>query len=256
MIRDKRGSEPRQVSWSEACSFVASRLSSIRDMHGRDAIGWYGSGQLDTEASYVFTKLFKGYLGTNNTDTNSRLCMSSAVVAYVRAFGMDGPPTCYDDIQHADVFLVIGANMAANHPVLMQMIRKRRSREPRTRVIVVDPRKTRTAELADVHVPLAPGSDVAFLELVSKRLMDLGRVDARFVRRHTDGFETYCDTLASLDEKRLLALCDVHPARIDEVVELLSEPGRLLSFYCQGTNQSTSGVDKNLALINLHLQLG
>ncbi len=255
MIRDTRGSEPRRVSWEEAVSFVGRRLSAIHGEHDA-AVAYYGSGQLDTEASYLFTKLFKGSLGTNNMDTNSRLCMSSAVVGYVKAFGSDGPPTCYDDIEHADVFLMIGANMAANHPVLFQMMRKRRARNPNARIIVVDPRRTKSAQLADVHVPLAPGSDVAFLHLVAKRLYDLGRVDERFAKRHTEAFSEYRAMLELLDEKKLLAACDVHPARIDEVVELLSDDCRFLSFYCQGTNQSVVGVDKNVALINLHLQLG
>jgi ferredoxin-nitrate reductase len=255
MIRDTRGGAPRRVSWREAIAFVSRRLTEIH--HANDnAVGYYGSGQLDTEASYLFTKLFKGSLGRNHTDANSRLCMSSAVAAYVKAFGSDGPPTCYDDIEHADVFLMIGANMAANHPVLFQMMRKRRARDPNTRIIVADPRRTKSAQLADVHVPLAPGSDVAFLHLVAKRLHALGRVDERFARRYAEGFSAYRAMLGALDEKTMLEACDVHPARIDEVVELLAEPSRLLSFYCQGTNQSVVGVDKNVALINLHLQLG
>ena len=110
MIRDRRGEPPRQVSWDEAISFTANRLQEIQLEHGKDSIALYGSGQLDTEASYIFNKLFKGFLRTNNVDTNSRLCMSSAVVGYIQSFGSDGPPTCYADIQHADVFLIIGAN--------------------------------------------------------------------------------------------------------------------------------------------------
>ncbi|MDA1193048.1 MAG: molybdopterin-dependent oxidoreductase, partial [Candidatus Poribacteria bacterium] len=248
MIRRERGGEPERVSWEEAIAFAAGRLNRIRDEHGPDAIAFYGSGQLDTEASYLFTKFMKGGIRTNNMDTNSRLCMSSAVAAYVKAFGSDGPPTCYDDIDHADVFLLIGANMAANHPVLFQRIRKHRAKHPNARTIVVDPRRTPSAQFADVHVPLAPGSDVAFLQLVSKRLLEAGRVDERFVGRRTEGFSASFAHLAALDEKTLLAACDVHPGRIDEVVELLSDDARFLSFYCQGTNQSVAGVDKNLAL--------
>ena len=256
MIRERRGAPPRRVTWDEAIAFTANRLQDIQLEHGKDAIAFYGSGQLDTEASYVFNKLFKGFLRTNNVDTNSRLCMSSAVVGYVQSFGSDGPPTCYEDIQHADVFLIIGANMAANHPVLFQMIRKRRAVESNARIVTVDPRRTKTAEFSDIHVPLAPGGDVAFLQLIAKRLMAIGRIDRRFVRRHTEHFGAYQHHLEGLDADALLAACKIHPARIDEIVEYLSKPSRLLSFYCQGTNQSTSGVDKNVALINLHLQLG
>ena len=185
MIRDRRGEPPREVSWDEAVAFTANRLLEIQLEHGKDSIAFYGSGQLDTEASYVFNKLFKGFLRTNNVDTNSRLCMSSAVAGYMQAFGSDGPPTCYDDIQHADVFLIIGANMAENHPVLFQMIRKQRILAPNTRIITVDPRRTKTADFSDIHVPLAPGSDVAFLQLIAKRLLAIGRIDRRFVRRNT-----------------------------------------------------------------------
>lgn len=256
MIRRHRGMAPSAVSWKEAISFAAERLKEIRTKHGNDSVAFYGSGQLDTEASYLFTKLFKGYFQTNNMDTNSRLCMSSAVAAYVQSFGADGPPTCYEDIQHADVILIVGANMADNHPVLFQMIRKHRLKETNTRIIVVDPRETRTAELSDIHVPIAPGGDVAFLQLVSKRLLEIGRVDERFVRRRTEGFAEYREHLESLDEEELIARCDIHPARVDEVVEYLSESSRLLSFYCQGTNQSTQGVDNCLSIHNLHLQLG
>lgn len=256
MIRERRGAPPRRVTWDEAIAFTANRLQDIQLEHGKDAIAFYGSGQLDTEASYVFNKLFKGFLRTNNVDTNSRLCMSSAVVGYVQSFGSDGPPTCYEDIQHADVFLIIGANMAENHPVLFQMIRKRRAVESNARIVTVDPRRTKTAEFSDIHVPLAPGGDVAFLQLIAKRLLAIGRIDRRFVRRHTEHFGAYQHHIEGLDADALLAACKIHPARIDEIVEYLSKPSRLLSFYCQGTNQSTSGVDKNVALINLHLQLG
>ena len=256
MIRERRGAPPRRVTWDEAIAFTANRLQDIQLEHGKDAIAFYGSGQLDTEASYVFNKLFKGFLRTNNVDTNSRLCMSSAVVGYVQSFGSDGPPTCYEDIQHADVFLIIGANMAENHPVLFQMIRKRRAVESNARIVTVDPRRTKTAEFSDIHVPLAPGGDVAFLQLIAKRLLAIGRIDRRFVRRHTEHFDAYQHHLEGLDADALLAACKIHPARIDEIVEYISKPSRLLSFYCQGTNQSTSGVDKNVALINLHLQLG
>lgn len=257
MIRESKGETLRQVSWEQAITYTANRLQEIRLEHGKNALALYGSGQLDTETSYIFNKLFKGFLRTNNIDTNSRLCMSSAVVGYMQAFGSDGPPTCYEDIQHADVFLIIGANMAVNHPVLFQMIRKRRASEPNTRIIAVDPRRTQTAEFSDVHVPLAPGSDVAFLQLIAKRLLINGRIDRRFIQRHTENYSAYQHQLENLDEGTLLSICDIHPGRIDEIVEYLSKPNsRLLSFYCQGTNQSTSGVEKNNALINLHLQLG
>ncbi len=256
MIRTARGRKLQPVSWDEAAAFLSQRIQRLHQEHGPDALAYYGSGQLDTEASYLFTKFFKGALGTNQMDTNSRLCMSSAVAGYVKTLGSDGPPPCYEDIAHADVFLIIGANMAVNHPVLYKMIHKRRIQNPHVRVISVDPRKTPTAKGSDIHVPIKPGSDVAFCQLVAKRLLAMNRLDESFIRRSTEGFDEYKMQLQWLDEQALLNACDVHPARIDEVVYTLSEEPRLLSFYCQGTNQSIRGVDKNVALIQLHLQLG
>ncbi len=256
MIREKRDQAPRQVTWEEALTFIAGRLKAIRNSHGADSIAFYGSGQCDTEASYLFSKLFKGYLGTNNTDSNSRLCMSSAVAAYTLALGSDGPPTCYDDIFHADVILIIGANMAVNHPVLFNMIARRRAASPGLKVIVADPRKTRTADLADLHLPIHAGSDVALVQLIARGLLLNGRLDESFIQRSTEGFSAYRSQLMMLDEAALLATCGLEAQTIQTIVDWLPEPARLLSFYCQGANQSSRGVDKNLAIINLHLQLG
>jgi anaerobic selenocysteine-containing dehydrogenase len=256
MIRQKRGEAHRPVTWDEAATFIADRLRAIQSEHGRQAAAFYGSGQCDTEASYLFSKLFKGYLRSNHVDSNSRLCMSSAVAAYHEAFGSDGPPTCYDDIHHARVFLILGANMAANHPVLFNLVKRRRQADPSVRIIVVDPRRTATAEQADVHLPVAPGGDVALIQIIASRLLAMGRVDWDFVGRHCENFSAYQAHLAALDQEALLAGCGVDETAIDQVVEMLSDEGGLLSLYCQGANQSTSGVDKNLAMIHLHLQLG
>lgn len=259
MLRRNRDGAHERVSWDTALSFVAEKIHSLRKEFGPDAFGFYGSGQLDTEASYLFTKLMKGALGTNHMDTNSRLCMASAATAYAKAFGSDGPPTCYDDIEEADVFFVMGANMAVNHPVLFQRLRARRSSNPATRLIVLDPRLTKTAEAADLHVPLAPGSDVAFLLLLSKKILELGRANADFIASHTTGFSEFKNLLESIDaaaEKKLLAVCGITPGLLARAVFHFEKPAKLLSFYCQGLNQSTHGVDNNLALINLHLMLG
>lgn len=256
MLREHRGAPLRRASWGEAVAFIARRLRDYRDRFGPRAIAYYGSGQLDTEASYVFNKLFKGGLRSNNTDTNSRLCMSSAVAGYVAAFGSDGPPTCYDDIDHADTFFILGANMAANHPVLFNRVRRRRAMDDGVRIIVIDPRRSKTAEYADVHVPVAPGGDVALLQLLSKRLIDAGRVNHDFVHRHTDHFDRYHHLLSSLDEAELLARCGVSAETVDACVDVVGRDARLLSFYCMGANQSSRGTDKNTAIINLHLQLG
>ncbi|MEO0588836.1 MAG: molybdopterin-dependent oxidoreductase, partial [Planctomycetota bacterium] len=199
MIRDRRGGELRPAEWGEAIGRIASHFKGAIATRGPESLAWYGSGQLDTEASYVFTKLFKGFIGSNHTDTNSRLCMSSAVAGYSLAFGSDGPPTCYDDLDEADVFLIIGANMAVNHPVLFNRVRRRQTDHAAARVIVVDPRRSKTAEHADLHVPVAPGGDVALLQWLARRMLDAGRVDEAYVEGHTRGWAEHRDHLAHLD---------------------------------------------------------
>ena len=257
MIRESRSDSLRRASWEETLALVSRRLRKIRDAHGKDAIAFYGSGQLDTEASYVFVKLFKGFWGTNNMDTNSRLCMASASAAYLRMLGSDGPPTCYADIDVADNVLIVGANMAVNHPVLFKKLVRRRRTSESCRIIVIDPRRTRTAESADLHIPIAAGSDVAFFQLIARRLLDQSACDRKFIERHTDNFDELSHHLHSLDQEQLLEACSVESHLVDQVVALLSDTSsNLLSFYCMGTNQSSRGVDKNESLINLHLMLG
>lgn len=256
MIRRSKNTPLQAVPWDEAIAYVADQLSEAKAKQGPESLAWYGSGQLDTEASYVFTKLFKGYLGCNNTDTNSRLCMSSAVAGYQQSFGSDGPPTCYDDIEHADTYFILGANMAENHPVLFNRIRRQRTLGHDVRVIVVDPRRTRTAQHGDLHVPVAPGGDVALLHWIARRLLDIGDVSTRFVAEHTSGGKAFFDYLCGLDTRSLEAASGVNHETLNAIVDSMRSPRRVLSFYCMGANQSAHGTDKNTALINLHLMLG
>lgn len=256
MLRVQREDTFDEVNWGTAINFVARRLRKIITQYGARAVAFYGSGQLDTEASYLAGKLFKGFLRTNHTDTNSRLCMSSAVAGYVTSLGSDGPPTCYDDIAHADLFFIVGANMAENHPVLFQFVKARRRDHRNARVIVVDPRRTPTAQHADVHVRIAPGGDIAFLNALCKLIVERGKADRRFVSRNTEGFEEFEKFLREQSLDELNDVCGVPVARLDEVAQLIISSQRVLSLYCMGTNQSTVGVWKNNALINLHLLTG
>src|SRR5437870_1998247 len=162
----------RPTAWNKALEYTARRLKEIVAEHGPDAVAFYGSGQLDTETVYLVAKLFKGCLGTNNSDSNSRLCMASAVAGYRSSLGSDGPPTCYDDIDEANLLLVIGSNMAEAHPVLFDRIRQRRraTSGDLPTLIVIDPRRTPTAEAADLHVPIAPGGDIALLNAIGRRM--------------------------------------------------------------------------------------
>jgi ferredoxin-nitrate reductase len=248
----------RPTSWDKALDFAARRLNEIIAQYGPDSVAFYGSGQLDTETVYLVSKLFKGCLGTNNTDSNSRLCMASAVAGYRSSLGSDGPPTCYDDIDEADLLLVIGSNMAEAHPVLFDRIRNRRRNEgsDRPTLIVIDPRRTATAEAADLHVPIAPGGDIALLNVIGRRLLAAGRIDEPFVRDHTTGFSEYAAFLQAQNDEQLLATCGLDAAIVDRLAELIGRSQRWLSLYCMGLGQSTVGMWKHNALINLHLLTG
>ncbi|MEM1099322.1 MAG: nitrate reductase [Planctomycetota bacterium] len=256
MMRRSKDQPLRPCSWDQAIGFIAERFTETLQIKGPNALAWYGSGQLDSEASYVFSKLFKGFLGSNHTDTNSRLCMSSAVAGYTLALGSDGPPTCYDDIESADTFLILGANMAVNHPVLFNRVRRRRTDNDRVRIVTVDPRLTKTAEHGDVHVPVALGGDVALLQWLAKRVMESGGIDDAFIELNTSGWKEHRAYLEAQDSKTLAQLSGVPEAKLEALAELVTSDRRLLTFYCMGANQSSVGTDKNLAILNLHLMLG
>ena len=250
-VRREKGGPLERVSWEEAVAKVADALRAA----GPERSAWYGSGQLDTEASYAFTKLFKGTLGCNHTDTNSRLCMSSAVAGYTRAFGSDGPPTCYEDLDLADTFLILGANMAANHPVLFNRVRRRQTTGD-AKVVVVDPRRTRTAAHADLHLAVAPGGDVPLLRYLARWLLDEGRVDEAAFARNTDGGAAWLGRLRAEDPAEFCRRSGVPEAQLVEAAGLLHPGRRLLSLYCMGANQSAHGTHKNSELIHLTLLLG
>src|SRR5262245_52045990 len=204
MIRPSRHEPFRPAHWDVALRHVAARFRQIREQHGPDSVAFYGSGQLDTEAAYLACKLFKGHLHTNNTDSNSRLCMASAVAGYRSSLGSDGPPCCYDDIDQADVIFIIGSNMAEAHPVTFDRIKAAKAARPGMTIIVVDPRRTATARAADLHVPVRPGGDIAFLNALCRLLLDSGAADEGFIANHTTGFKALCDYLR---EQRLDEMC-------------------------------------------------
>jgi ferredoxin-nitrate reductase len=244
------------LSWDSALTQVADRLRDILENYGPDSIALYGSGQLDTESWYLGNKLFKGYIGSNHVDSNSRLCMASAVAAYRTTLGSDGPPTCYDDINHSDCFLIAGSNMADAHPVTFQQLKARCFADPDVKMIVLDPRLTHTAQAADIHVPLLPGSDVAFFNALARIALDRGMHDCHFIQNHTNNFEAYAANLRLLDLNELAAICGIPLSLIIEVADMILRSKALLSFYCMGLGQSSSGTAKNQSLIDLHLLLG
>jgi assimilatory nitrate reductase catalytic subunit len=257
LLRSRASGATRRASWDEAVDVVASKIGSVLAEHGPDALMLYGSGQLMTEDYYLFGKLAKGFLGTNNQDTNSRLCMSSAVTAYQLALGKDAPPASYADIESARTFLIVGANMEACHPILFNRIKARkRAGGERVQVIVVDPRRTKTAELADLHLALRPGSDVALLNALLYEAVLAGGLDEAFVAAHTEGWAELRAALPPYQAELAAGLAGVRAEDILEAARVLARNGPALVLWAMGVNQSTSGVDKSLALINLALATG
>lgn len=255
-LRHQRHEARRAVDWGIALDTVAHRLSTIIAEHGRDSVGFYLSGQLLTEDYYVFNKLAKGLVGTANVDTNSRLCMSSAVSAYKLALGADGPPTCYEDLELAKTVLFAGSNAAHAHPVLFRRLEAARECDPSVRWIVVDPRRTDTAAMADLHLAVQPGTDVALFNGMLHHLIWEDRIDRSFIATHTAGFDALKDVLRDYAPRTAAEICGIPVADLVEAAEWFGRSPASLSLYCMGLNQSVHGTDKNLALIHLHLATG
>lgn len=246
----------KRVSWEQTFKFLARRFRQIIDDHGPDAVAFYGSGQLTTEEYYVGSKLVKGFLGTNNFDTNSRLCMASAVAGYKTSLGSDGPPASYADIDEADCFFLIGTNTADCHPVIFRRIKQRKLQDPAVMIITADPRRTETADIADLHLPIRPGSDVALLNSMLYVLLDENLIDRDFVTRHTEGFAALLKVLKKYPPKVAEKTCGVPECLIAEAALIFGKAKSAMSLWSMGLNQSTSGVRKNNAIHNLHLVSG
>jgi ferredoxin-nitrate reductase len=255
-LRRSRYAQFRSASWDSTMAYLAEALRDIACTSGPESIAFYGSGQLDSEAAYLACKLFKGHLGTNNTDSNSRLCMAAAVAGYRSSLGSDGPPCCYDDIDLADVIFIIGSNMAEAHPVTFDRIRAAKTLRPELLLIVADPRRTPTALEADIYLPVAPGGDIALLNVLARLLLDHKNFDPDFIGRHTNGFDEYRRFLLDADLQELRKVAGVGEGLLDQVARAIGKSRAFLSFYCMGLNQSTVGVWKNNSLINLHLLTG
>jgi len=255
--RPVRGGPLTNVSWDDALDETARRFSETILAHGPDAVGFYLSGQLLTEDYYVFNKLAKGLIGTNNVDTNSRLCMSSAVMGYKQTLGADSPPCAYEDLDAADTVLIVGSNMAWAHPILFRRLEDAKANKPDMRIIVADPRRTETAEIADLHVPLLPGTDVAFFNGMLHLMLWEGMTDAAYIAAHTRGFAPLRDRVREFTPKEVASLCGIDESALVQAARWFGDADRAtLSLYCQGLNQSSSGTAKNAALINLHLATG
>ena len=254
LMRQSRDAGWRPVTWRRAIPDLAKRLRSVVDEHGPDAVAFYISGQLLTEDYYAVNKLVKGFMGTNNVDSNSRLCMSSAVAAYKETFGSDGPPACYADIDQADCMLLLGTSTAACHPIIWARIRRRQNEG--AKLIVIDPRRTQTAEAADIHLPVRPGGDLALLNAMINVIARDGLVDETFVALRTEGAEQALAAAAEWPPERAAEETGVLAEAIVEAARMFGGATRSLALWSMGANQSTVGTLKNRALHNICLLTG
>ena len=256
-VRPRRDAPLERVPWELALRVTADRVREIVVRHGPNAIAFYASGQLLTEEYYLAAKLARGFVGTNNFDTNSRLCMASAAAGYARSLGSDGPPASYADIDRADCFLLIGTNTADCHPVTFKRIRKRKREAPdEVTVIVVDPRRTETADVADLHLSLRPGSDIALLNALLHVLWREDLLDRHFIAEHTMGWEGLRAVIERYPPERGAALTGLSSDAIVTTALRFGRARAALSLWSMGINQSHVGTDKNAAIINLHLATG
>lgn len=237
----------QRVTWNSALEEVASRMQASIAEHGPDSVAFYVSGQLLTEDYYVANKLMKGFIGSGNIDTNSRLCMSSAVAAHNRAFGEDLVPCSYSDLEEADLILLVGSNTAWCHPVIWQRIEAAREKRG-TKLVVIDPRRTETADLADLHIPLDPDGDVALFNALLAAMVRRNRIEP-------DYLESTCLVPEDFWEQLTADPC-IKLELFDQLSDLVAAHPRMVTLFSQGANQSTSGTDKGNAIINLHLATG
>ncbi|KAA8482869.1 ferredoxin-nitrate reductase [Arcticibacter tournemirensis] len=255
-MRYNKNTPMLRVSWDEALDRTAAVFRTFIDKYGPDSVAIYASGQCLTEEYYVMNKLIKGFIGSNNMDTNSRLCMSSAVVGYKMALGEDCVPVCYDDIELADVFYVTGANPAWCHPILWRRVETHKAANPDVKIIVVDPRVTDTCAIADLHLQLNPGTDVTLNHAIGRVLIENGDIDLDFVHNHAEGFEQYSTTVFKRTLAESAAICGLRESDIRLAAQYIGGAKGFITMWTMGLNQSVAGVNKNLSLINLNLVTG
>ena len=256
MVRDSLDEPFRRVTWDEAFNRIVSRIRTVLDTQGPNAICMYGSGQFQSEDYYIAQKLLKGCLGTNNFDANSRLCMSSAVSGYIQSFGSDGPPCTYDDLEETDCAFLIGTNAAECHPIAFNRLRKYHKKNRHVKMIVVDPRRTATAEVADLHLAINPGTDIQLLNGIAHLLMRWGAIETDFIDECTQGFSEYAEIIQHYPPELVARQCGIRVDELEQAARYWAESQRVLSLWSMGVNQSSEGTAKVRTIINLHLMTG
>jgi len=255
LIRDNRREDFTETSWDIALDRTTDEIRRIQETWGRDAFSIVSTGQIMTEEFYTLGKLARGVIGTNNYDGNTTLCMSSAVSGYKRSFGSDGPPGCYDDFEHTDCLLAFGSNLPEQHPIIywrLQQVREKR----KFPVIVVDPRVTMFAQFADIHLPVAPGTDLVLLNALAHVILEEGLEDRDYIVAHTEGFDAFAALVQEYDPVTASRVCGIDADTIRNVARVYGKAGSAMTIWTMGINQSTHGSDGVVAINNLNLVTG
>ena len=255
LLRKKYYEDFQEVEWDNALDHVAGEIKRIQSAYGRDSFAIVSTGQIMTEEFYTLGKLARGVIGTNNYDGNTTLCMSSAVSGYKRSFGSDGPPGCYDDFEHTECLLAIGSNLPEQHPIiywrLQQALEKRKFP-----VIVVDPRVTMFAQMADIHLPVTPGTDLVLLNSMAHVILDEGLADQAYIEAHTNGYDKFAELVGQYDPVTASRICGIDEDTIRNVARTYAKAGAAMTIWTMGINQSTHGSDGVVAINNLNLMTG
>ena len=248
----------QQTDWDSALNHVADKFNQVIAEYGPEAVAFYASGQLLTEDYYVANKLMKGFIGSANIDTNSRLCMSSPVAGHKRAFGTDTVPGNYEDIEKANLLVITGSNTAWCHPIIFQRIRKAKENNPSLKIVVIDPRRTQTCDIADLHLPIKAGTDTLLFNGLLAYLANHGDLDFSYLEKNTDGFGKAIDKARETSPSSTIVaqLCDLDPETVATFYQWFAQNQKTVSLFSQGVNQSSSGTDKVNAIINCHLATG
>jgi ferredoxin-nitrate reductase len=255
-MRWNRNMPKERVSWEAGLERAAAVFKTMITKYGPESVGFYVSGQCLTEEYYIVNKLVKGFLGSNNIDTNSRLCMSSAVVGYKMSLGEDAVPISYDDIELADCFFITGANPAWCHPVIFRRLEAHKAANPNIKIIVADPRKTQSCSIADIHLQLKPGTDIILNHALARVIIENNLVDKEFIANHTEGYQEFWSMVMEKTVEEAAEQCDVPADLIRKAGNYIGRAGGFMSMWAMGLNQSVVGVNKNLSLINLSLITG